>query len=256
MIKEENPVKKLRTEVGISQRQLADAVGVNHTLIANIEMNLIEISEDDEELKSKVSLVFDKLAEWSGRPKEELLREQAMCTKEKLISVRELVKQSIHDVCENLIGPEPWHRPEIENLIHEVEKHCLFGENCRSPLKFFRIEGNLTQRQIAQAAEVSQPLIARIEAGELSFKGIRTGHNVLELLLNGFIPDIYSSTYDYDPYYAYDEIENIQNGFIQKNQKKNKNNVEAAFKALRNKQKGEVKIGKDEEPGNLGGEET
>lgn len=237
MAQKASPVKKIRTAIGVSQRQLADAFEVHHTLIANLEMNLIDITEDNEELKGKVNLIFEKLARLSGTPKEELLKEQAQCTKEQKVSMRVRVLKQIGEVCEKLVGTKPTNAAELEQLIYEIEMRCIAGDHCRSPLNLFRETGGITQRQFAQAANVSQPLVARIEGGELSFNGINTGHKVLGLLIEGLGIDIYSNAYDFDPYHLYVAVYKCQEEFIHKNALQSKKKVEVAFEMYRKIQK-------------------
>lgn len=234
MDKKVNPVKDLRMKIGVSQRELADALGVHHSLIANLEMNLIDISEEDEETKSKVRAVFEKLAEYSGITIEKLLRQQAQCTQEQQIAIADTVTEQIGSVAEQWGGSRDLNdAADVETFIGLLEDYCV--DECKSPVYFIREKGEITQRQLAQAADVSQTLVARIESGELNLFGPSTGHKLLEFILKGLgRPDML------DPYYdkLYDAFCHCQNEFITCNKKQARKKVEAAFGEFRKNAKG------------------
>ena len=64
---DKNPIKELRDAINITQRELADALEVHHSYIANLESNLVNFDEEDLGEQSKIKMVFDKLAKWSNQ---------------------------------------------------------------------------------------------------------------------------------------------------------------------------------------------
>ncbi len=235
MDKKISPVKELRTKIGVSQRELADAIGVHHSLIANLEANLINIDEEDEETKSKVGTIFEKLAEYSGISFEKLVKKQAQCTQEQQAAIAEMVSEQISSVAEQWGGSRDLSDPdEVEVFSDRLKDYCITQR--KSPIYFIREKGEITQRQLAQAAEVSQTMIARVESGELSLFGPSTGHQLLEFVLGGLgRPDMLAPDYDE----LYDLFCQCQEEFGEYKKRQNREKVEAAFAELRRKAKGD-----------------
>lgn len=249
MDKNVSPVKELRERIGVSQRELADAMGVHHALIANLEMNMIDIKGEDEETQSKVNMVFDKLSEYSGMSKEELIERQSINTKTQQKNIRELVKGQIGKVVEDiLLTTKITNFEEYEQFKHELEMACKAGDYYRSPLKVFRDDGGITQRQFSQAADVSQTLIARIELGELSLGG-PNGRKIIDLILDGL--GIYDAEDD-NLMDFYEVIDDLHNEYMKKVKEKNKKKVESAFQKLKDEKKEVDKNEKDQKEGNMG----
>ena len=249
MDKNESPVKELRERIGVSQRELADALGVHHALIANLEMNMIDIKDEDEETQSKVSKVFDKLSEYSSISKEELIEKQSINTKAQQKNVREHVKKQIGNVVEHyLTTTKITNFEECEQFKHELEMACNIGDQYKSPLKVIRDVGGITQRQFSQAAEVSQTLIARIELGELSLGG-PNGRKIISLILDGL--GIYDAEDD-NLMDFYEVIDDLHKEYMKKVKEKNKKRVESAFQKLKDEKKGVVENEKDQKEGNMG----
>jgi len=229
LAKVESPVKELRNKIGVSQRELADALGVHHTLVANIEANIVSVDEEDDETKAKVTKIFEKLAEYSGIPKGELLKQQAQCTKQAQEAVYESIKNQIFLAAEELVEAQNLsHEGEFEMFVDKLEGLC--ESNCKSPLYVIRSQTGITQRQLAQAAGVSQTVVARIELGELGFEGLNTGFKVFELIAEGLgLPDIDHP--HHEP--LYEALNRCQKIFKECNSKRAKDKVESAFKKLK-----------------------
>ena len=250
MAKVESPVKELRNKIGVSQRELADALDVHHTLIANLEANIVSVDEEDEETKAKVTNIFEKLAEYSGIPKGELLKQQAQCTKQAQEAVYETTKNQLFLAAEKFDGVQNLsHEGEFEKFVGKLEDLCK--SNCKSPLYVIRSQTDITQRQLAQAADVSQTVVARIELGELDFEGLNTGFKVFELIAEGLgLPDIDHP--HHEP--LYEALNRCQKLFKECNSKRAKDKVESAFKKM--KMMGGDKHENKKAEGNLGGKET
>ncbi len=261
-----SPVKEIRERIGVSQRELADAFGVHHALIANLEMNLIDISDDDEEMQSKVHHVFAKLAEHTGTAKEELIRRQAECTRQQVVSTRKRVEEQISLAVESLSSLKKINSQREYNIfLDAVNEACVstieevsfdlednpyltHAEHIKSPVKVFREKGGITQREMAQATGVSQTLIARVELGEMSLTGL-LGKSFADLVYQGL------GGYEYNEHQLeecgedcdaenldfnelYEVLRECQALYINYMAEMNKNKVEAAFRALKLKEGG------------------
>lgn len=240
MEKTVSPVKELREKINVSQRELADALEVHHALIANLEANLINITEDDAETISKVNIIFEKLAKHSGIPKEKLIAMQSACTKQQQITVRERVIEQLNAVVEKLIGYKQIDsEDEFYAFIRELNLACQRNKNnpspysSRSPINYLREESGITQRQLAQAAEVSQTFIARLEAGELSLAGLN-GRKLTNLIMESLNIPEYDENSDecFDPDELYEELINSHGEYMEIVAEKNKEKVERAFMKL------------------------
>ena len=242
-----SPVKELRERINVSQRELADALGVHHALIANLEANLINITEDDAETISKVNIIFEKLAEHSGIPKEKLIAMQAACTKQQQITVRERVIEQLSAVVEKLVGYKQIDsEDEFYAFTRELNLACQRNKDnpspysLRSPINYLREESGITQRQLAQAAEVSQTFIARLEAGELSLAGLN-GRKLTNLIMESLNIPEYDENSDecFDPDELYEELINSHGEYMEVVAERNKEKVERAFKKLYPQKKNE-----------------
>jgi len=248
MGKNDSPVKELRERIGVSQRELADALGVHHALIANLEMNVIDIKADDEETQSKVSIVFDKLSKYSGIPKNELLEKQSANTKAQQVNVRERVIEQIGKMVEKFINATKiTNEEEYDQFEHELRMACLVGEQQKSPLKVIREVGGITQRQFSQAVGASQTLIARIELGELSLAG-PSGGKIIDFILEGLgIKEAQDNFMDF-----FEVIDELQEEYMKKVVENNLKKVESAFQQLKEGGKGLTEDEKDQQEGNMG----
>ena len=238
MLNLESPIKVLRKKIGKSQRELANALGVHHSLIANLENNLVHIDNEDDEENSKVRKIFEQLADWSGENVEDLIQKQKESTlksteKMKATINKQLARQ-LSEVAEKFGGSSSLEGDEVMFFIDFLREKC--EEECISPIKAIREEGGITQRHLAQAAEVSQAYIARLERGELPLHGPNTGIKLIEFIIKGLGINL-----DEDET-AYEELFNAlitcQEKFIECNKELAKNNVMAAFEKLKKEQNG------------------
>jgi transcriptional regulator with XRE-family HTH domain len=261
-----SPVKEIREQIGVSQRELADAFGVHHTLITNLEMNLIDISDDDEEMQSKVHDVFFMLAKHTGIPKEELIKRQAECTRQQTFSTKTRVELQISLAVESLSSLRKiTSQHEYGMFLNAIQDACIGSmedveldvesnpfpvryDHFKSPLKVLREKGGITQREIAQAIGVSQTLIARVESGEMPLTGI-IGKGFTELVFNGLGGPEYNAQqveesdniYDADDLdidALYEVLQECQNYYIEYRAELNKIKVNDAFRALKRKKEG------------------
>lgn len=193
----ESPVRKLRKETGITQRELAVATGVHQSIVAGLEAGVIAI-EEDAEIQGKINELFTKLSEWSGIDKNELLRQQIEYSRavadglaEKFADkMKKFVAEKLREgAWEKHFGPQP-----LTREIVEIIRDCIWDDE--SPVKILREYAQISQRQLAIAAGVSQTVVARIEAGELSLgncwsydslglgSGIYAGEKLLRFLVD------------------------------------------------------------------------
>ena len=249
----QSPVKALREKIGVSQRELADALDDHYALIVNLESSLIDVTEDDEETKSTISEVFSRLSEYSGIPKSQLLEQQIQTTNNQKISIKERVMEQISMLMDKMIGTKQISSDiEYDRFLEELEKACssddysllLFysdpdgGSSCpsidKSPISVIREEAGITQRQYAQAANVSQALIARIESGELPLKGPK-GEQIMHLIYESlnFPPYDENSEDCFDPNEIYATLIDLQERYMNLVVGRNKKKVELAFKKLK-----------------------
>lgn len=255
-----SPVKELREKIGVSQRELADALGVHHALIANLELSMIDVVEDDEETQSKVNVVFDRLSEHTGIPKNQLFEQQALSTKNQKVSIKERAVEQLTMFVDKMIGKNQIsNEAEYDSFIAEIEKACssddygqlLFysdpegSSSCptvgKSPISVIREEAGITQRQYAQATGVSQTLIARIESGDLSLKGPK-GEQVMSIIFESLIIPPYEESREdcFDPNELYAKLIDLQKRYMDLVVKRNKDKVAHAFKKLKDeKEQGE-----------------
>jgi transcriptional regulator with XRE-family HTH domain len=262
-----SPVKEIRERIGVSQRELADAFGVHHALISNLEMNLIDISDDDEEMQSKVHRVFAQLAEHTGILKEELIRKQTECNKQQAISTRKRVELQISLAVESLSSLRKiTSQREYNVFLHAIQEACvnsvedirselesdffhLHFDHCKSPVKVLREKGGITQREIAQAIGVSQTLVARVELGEMPLTGV-IGKNFTELVYKGLggpeynerqieeCGDAYSAD-DLDFDTLYEVMQECQDFYLRYIAEVNTMKVENAFRTFKRKEEGD-----------------
>lgn len=229
VIKNENPIKTLREKINVSQRQLADALDVHHSYIANLENNLINIEKEDEEEKTKINEIFKKLAEWSGSDYKEMIGLQKKCTKESKESIKKEVIRQLKCVVEELEGTDFLTEYEdIECFFSGLAQICR--EEVKSPLTIFREKGGITQRNFANAIDVSQGYIARIERGELNLVGFNKGWKIIMFVANAIM------TTDGDELeYCHSELTGMQEIFMIANKEKTKDKVKEAFGSIKKK---------------------
>ena len=230
-----SPVKELREKIGVSQRELADALNVHHSFIANLEANQIDVSADDEELQKKIKQLFEGLSNYAGIPKDELIMKQMLSNKNQLKSDKIKVMEQFGYAIEKMIGKKRVStEEEFYGFIDELEQCCHQEGYCNSPLKVIRQAGDITQRELAQAAGVSQTLIARIELGEISLSG-PYGHRIVSLIEQSLdIQEIDKrdwETYESDD--LYDAINRCQNEYMEVIKDKNVLRVKNAFDKLK-----------------------
>ncbi|MBC7341784.1 MAG: helix-turn-helix domain-containing protein [Clostridia bacterium] len=165
----ESPVLRLRKQAGITQRELAAAADVHPSIVAGLEAGVVAI-EEDAEIRGKVDELFTKLSEWSDLDKNELLRQQIefnrAVARELAERFAEKMKEFVAEALrrgayEDYFGPQP-----LTDEIVEVLRDCL-DDPAESPVRILREYAQISQRQLAIAAGVSQTAVARIEAGEL-----------------------------------------------------------------------------------------
>lgn len=202
----ESPVLRLRRQAGITQRELAAATDVHQSIVAGLEAGVIAIDEDAE-LKGQVDELFTKLSEWSGLEKNELLRQQiefsnavaAEVTERFTEKMKEFVTEALRqETYEKYFGPQP-----LSDEIVEIIGDCLDDPE-QSPVKILREYAQISQRQLAIAAGVSQTAVARIEAGELGLgakvlfsnswfdslgNGVMVGERLLRFLTDALASD-------------------------------------------------------------------
>lgn len=253
MEKTQSPVKALREKIGVSQKELADALEVHHALIANLELSVIDITEDDEETKSAINKVFSRLSEYSGIPTRQLLEQQIQTTKSQKISVKERAIGQIAMLMDKMIGSSQinseneYYRflEEIKiacssddyNLLHfynDSEGGYLRPGVDKSPISVIREEAGITQRQYAQAANVSQTLIARIESGDLPLRGPK-GEQIMHLIFESLNFPPYDDNSDdcFDPNELYATLIALQERYMVLVIQRNKDKVALAFQRLK-----------------------
>jgi len=224
-----SPIKDLREKIGVSQRQLADALGVHHSYIANLESNLINIEEEDEEAKNKIREIFEMIAEWSGEDAEELIQKQNKATMESVETVKERVRKDILEFVETIIGSRSLSEEEAKYFM-DLGFWEKFREEVKSPVAVIRDGAGITQRHLAQAADVSQAFIARLERGELALSGPNTGLKLLDFIIEAMgVTDIDDPSYEV----IFEGLIDLQNDFIQRNKERAKEKVKAAFERIK-----------------------
>lgn len=232
---EENPIKVLREKIHVSQRELANALEVHHSYIASLESNLININEEGLDEQSKIKEIFEKLAQWSGEDVMSLLEKQKKCTLESTERIKALVQGSLAALTIEWVGGsnQKLTGDETEFFAQELKRRCNLDQ--KSPITVLREAAGITQRNLAIAFDVSQAYIARVEKGELPITGPRTGSKVMISIINS----IYDDTDDEDGelfMYLDEQIEECQISFIEKNKRKSKDSVIAAFEKISKKQ--------------------
>lgn len=231
---EGNPIKELRERINVSQRELANALEVHHSYIANLESNLINLDEEGLDEQSKIKEIFEKLAHWSGEDASSLLERQKKCTLESTERIKTLVQGSLAALAIEWVGggSEKLIGEEIAFFAQELRQRC--DEELKSPITVLRESAGITQRNLAIAFDVSQAYIARVEKGELPITGPRTGSKVMISIINS----IYDDTDDEngDLFMFIDEqIADCQKRFIETNKRKSKDSVIAAFDKIAKK---------------------
>jgi len=230
---DESPVKQLREKAGVTQRQMADALEVHHSLIASLEAGVIELDDEDLVVKNKVRKVFETLAEWTGMSKQELINNQIKFTNMNAMRLKSLVREQLRKwVALQWGGSEQLaDEEEVKILLELMYVEC--EEKCISPVTWFRENASITQRQLALATGVSQTFIARLELGEVELFGPKTGSKVLEFICEALL------SHENDPLYdeLYSGIYECQQDYIKNVAKQSKDKVKNALQNLREKDK-------------------
>ena len=241
---ERNPIKELRESVNITQRELADALDVHHSYIANLEGNLINFDEEDLDEQSKIRMIFEKLAKWSNQDAAALMDQQKKCTENSVERITKQVKDSLAKIPEDWLamdkGDQVESADEIDWFISILMDECNKGH--KSPVTVLREAAGVTQRNFALATGASQAYIARVEKGELQITGPRTGSKVMLFMIDAIAGED-GDGHKFDA--LHETIENCQDDFMKAVKQKTKQNVMAAFEKLVKDKGEESKEGKD-----------
>ena len=230
-MEDKNPIKELRDAINITQRELADALEVHHSYIANLEKNLISFDEEDLNEQSKIKMIFEKLAKWSNQDAAKLLEQQRKCTLASIDLVTQNAKNSLSKVPEEWLNlNEGGHIEQFDELdwfIDELRRQCEAGP--KSPITALREAADITQRNFALATGASQAYIARVEKGELSISGPRTGSKVMNFMVDALAGDD-EEGHKFDA--LQDSIYDLQESYMKAAKQISKQNVIAAFEKL------------------------
>jgi predicted transcriptional regulator len=228
---DKNPIKELRDSINITQRELADALEVHHSYIANLESNLINFDEEALGEQSKIKMIFDKLAKWSNQDAAELLEQQRKCTMASIELVTQNAKNSLSRIPEEWInfneGEHIEQPDELDWFLNELQQRCESGP--KSPITILREAADITQRNFALATGASQAYIARVEKGELSISGPRTGSRVMIFVIDALASED-EDGHKFDA--LHESIYDLQENFMKAAKQKSKQNVIAAFEKL------------------------
>ena len=228
----QSPIAEIRKRANISQRDLATGLGVHYSLIASLEAGLLDIAETDKD--GQVQGVFQAVAEMTGHCALSLIERQEEFTQSTRDGIRDKL---VHHIKQTVV--EEWSGSVCEELDKEAVLAMIRGpmrswceEYAKSPVRFFREQANVSQRQFALAAGVSQSLVARVEAGQLGlYHDPRSGAGKL----TEFLAEIFGGHHGTE---VWGELVEMQERFVTEVKRQAKVKVRSALENLKDSSQG------------------